>query len=98
MFGPTCLPDGTVLSESVCLLFWFLTMAIFIRAILSWFQMDPRSPLIQVLNSLTEPIIDPIRRIMPRIAMMDFSPLIAILLIQFLLSPLLQGLFINAGI
>lgn len=98
MFGPTCLPDGTVMSESMCLLFWFLTMAIFIRAILSWFQMDPRSPLIQALNSITEPIIEPIRRIMPRIAMMDFSPLVAILLIQFLLSPLFQTLFIQAGI
>ena len=98
MFGPTCLPDGTVLSESICLLCWFLVMAIFIRSILSWFRMDPHSPLIQALSSITEPIIDPIRRIMPRIAMMDFSPLVAILLIQFLISPLMQGLFINAGI
>ena len=43
----------------------FLVIAIIARALLSWFNMDPRSPLIQALNQITEPILDPIRRIMP---------------------------------
>lgn len=50
--------------------------------------MDPRSPLIQALNQITEPILEPIRRIMPRLGMIDLSPLIAILLLQFLSAAL----------
>ena len=38
----------------------------------------------QVLDGITEPILDPIRRIMPRIGMLDLSPLVAIILLQFI--------------
>jgi YggT family protein len=74
-----------------------LTLAIFIRAILSWFSADRSSPVIQALDSITEPIIDPIRRIMPRIGMIDFSPLVAIILLQ-VVSRGLQMLLIDSGI
>jgi YggT family protein len=83
MFGPSCSGE-TALSQVICLTFYFLTLAIIARALLSWFQMDPRSPLIQALNSITDPILEPIRRIMPRVAMIDLSPLVAILLLQFI--------------
>jgi YggT family protein len=86
-FGGGC-TGTTAASQVVCLLFTFLTIAIFLRAILSWFNMDPRSPLIQILDAITEPIMDPIRRIMPRLGMLDLSPLVAILLLQFVSSGL----------
>ena len=60
MFGGNCI-GTTAVSQIVCLLFTILTIAIFARAILSWFNMDPRSPLIQILNAVTEPIMEPIR-------------------------------------
>jgi len=82
LFGGNCI-GTTAASQVVCLVFTFLTIAIFARAIVSWFNMDPRSPLIQILDAVTEPILDPIRRIMPRLGMIDLSPLIAILLLQF---------------
>jgi YggT family protein len=82
LFGGNCI-GTTPASQVVCLLFTFLTIAIFARAIVSWFNMDPRSPLIQILDAVTEPILDPIRRIMPRLGMIDLSPLVAILLLQF---------------
>jgi YggT family protein len=72
----------------VCLVAFILVIAIFVRAILSWFQLDPRSPLVQALDSITEPILEPIRRIMPRLGMIDLSPLVAILLLQFISSGL----------
>lgn len=50
--------------------------------------MDPRSPLIQALDTITEPILEPIRRVMPRLGMIDFSPLVAILLIEFIAQAL----------
>ena len=69
-----------------------MVVAIIARALLSWFNMDPRSPLIQALNQITEPILEPIRRIMPRLGMIDLSPLVAILLLQFI-STGLQNFF-----
>ncbi len=73
-----------------------LSLAIFIRAIVSWFNMDPRSPIIQILDAVTEPIIAPIRQIMPRLGMLDLSPLVAILLLNFggaFLASLVDGAF-----
>ena len=92
MFGIGQCNGETVTSQVICLFFSILTIAIFLRAIISWFGMDPRSPLIQMLDSITEPILDPIRRIMPRLGMIDFSPLVAILLLQFV-SRGLQSFF-----
>lgn len=82
----------SVASQVICLFANFLMIAIIIRALLSWFNLDPSNPLIQALNAVTEPIIEPIRRIMPRLGMIDLSPLVAILLLQFV-SAGLQGFF-----
>ena len=62
------------------------------RAILSWFAMDPRNPLIEVLDQITEPILAPLRRIVPRIGMIDITPLVAILLLQVLAQAVAQNL------
>ena len=59
-----------------------LTAAIFVRALLSWFRIDPRNPLVTILYEVTEPILDPLRRVIPRLGMIDITPLVAILLIQ----------------
>jgi len=59
-----------------------LTGAIFIRALLSWFPIDPRNALVTILYDVTEPILDPLRRVIPRLGMIDITPLVAILLIQ----------------
>lgn len=58
-----------------------LTWAIVARALISWFPIDQSSPLYQLLFRITEPIIDPIRRIMPNTGMMDLSPLAAIVVL-----------------
>ena len=59
-----------------------LTGAIFIRVLLSWFPIDPRNPLVTILYDVTEPILEPLRRVIPRLGMIDLSPLVAILIIQ----------------
>ena len=92
-FGPAC-PNDTAAAQIVCLLGTILTIAIIARALLSWFNMDPSSPLIQALNAITDPIIEPIRRIMPRLGMIDLSPLVALLAVQFIaaaIANLLNG-------
>ena len=69
-----------------------LTAAIFLRAILSWFSLGPRNPLIEVLDQITEPILSPLRRVVPRLGMIDITPLVAIILLQFLGQAVAQSL------
>jgi len=60
-----------------------LTFAIFIRVILSWFVTRPNTLTI-ILDKITEPILAPLRRIIPRAGMFDFTPLVAIILLQLI--------------
>ena len=69
-----------------------LSAAIFFRAILSWFSLDPRNPLVEVLDQITEPILAPLRRIVPRLGMIDITPLVAIILLQVLAQAVAQNL------
>ncbi len=59
-----------------------LYIAIFARVILTWFpQMSPTNPLVKMVFTVTEPILGPIRRLLPRMGMFDLSPMIALILI-----------------
>ena len=69
-----------------------LTALIFFRAILSWFPIDPHNPLVTLLYEITEPILAPLRNVIPRIGMMDITPLAAIILIQIIGRVLVQQL------
>jgi len=59
-------------------------VAIFIRIIISWIGMDPRNPVVVFLHDITEPILAPIRQFMPRLGMLDLSPLLAIILLNLI--------------
>jgi YggT family protein len=59
-----------------------LSFAVFLRAILSWFPISPNSSLVVILVQITEPILAPLRRVIPLIGMMDITPLVAIVLLQ----------------
>jgi len=68
-----------------------LTGAIVIRVLFSWFSMgNSGGPIVRLLDDITNPIITPLRRVIPPLGMIDISPLIAILLIQFLTGILLS--------
>ncbi len=56
---------------------------IFARVILSWFIRDPSNPIYRFLHGITEPVLGPIRRIMPNLGL-DFSPMIAFLLLEMI--------------
>jgi YggT family protein len=45
-----------------------------------------------VLDQITEPILSPLRRIVPRVGMIDITPLVAIILLQFLAQAVAQSL------
>lgn len=62
------------------------------RALVSWVSPDPFNPIVQFLQRATEPVLAPIRRFLPPMAI-DISPIIAYLAIIFLRSFLVQTLF-----
>jgi len=62
-----------------------LTVAIIARALLSWFPLPASNPITSFLHAVTEPILAPLRRVIPRVGMLDITPLIAILLLQAVL-------------
>ncbi len=61
-----------------------LTIAIFLRVILSWFSPSPTNRLFIILLHITEPLLSPLRRIIPRVGMLDFTPLLAIIMLQLI--------------
>ena len=67
------------------LIIQILWIAIFGRVILSWFIMNTRSRAIlsiyQALHQITEPILAPLRRVVPMMGMVDITPMVAIFLL-----------------
>ena len=75
----------------VAVLTQILTLAIFVRAILSWFPVSRDNPFVEVVVQITDPILGPIRRVIPLMGSIDFSPLVAIILLQ-MISSVVEGL------
>ena len=69
-----------------------LILLVVITSILSWFRPDPRNPLVKMLYAIVEPLLHPIRTILPAAGGMDFSPMIAILILWFLQKLLTGGI------
>ena len=78
--------DGLI--DLIVVLLRVLAFSIFARAIISWFPIDRNGPVVRALDSITDPILDPLRRVVPRIGMMDLTPMIAMILLFFIASVL----------
>ncbi|MCL5950686.1 MAG: YggT family protein [Chloroflexi bacterium] len=77
------------------LLFTVLSFAIIARALISWLPIDPYHPAVQLLNQVTEPILAPLRRVIPPIGgMMDITPIVALIIIQ-VLQALVHNVLVN---
>ena len=75
------------------LLFCALNLAILIRVVLSWVNVNPYNPLVSFVYQITDPIIEPLRRIIPPLGMIDITPIIAMILLSVLQQVLLSALF-----
>ncbi|NMC85370.1 MAG: YggT family protein [Anaerolineaceae bacterium] len=71
--------------------FQLLTLIIIVDAIISFF-MSPYHPFRQFLDRIVNPLLEPIRRVVPPLMNMDFSPVILLLLLQFVEYLLLRML------
>lgn len=72
-------------------IYWWI---ILIRALISWVNPDPYNPIVVFLQRATEPVLEPIRRLVPpeRMGGIDLSPLLAALAILFVRVFLVQSL------
>jgi YggT family protein len=66
----------------LAMLFWLLIIA---RVVLSWVMPQGGGPLVAFIYQVTEPILAPIRRVLPPAGGFDWSPLVALLLFGALL-------------
>ena len=78
-----------LLIQLISSLQFILVLIVLVSVILSYF-MDPYHPIRRLLDQIVEPMLAPIRRVVPLVGMLDFSPLVLILLIQFIGSVLVR--------
>lgn len=78
------------LYELISLSFDIFIVALFAQAILSWLNPDPYNPASTLLNSLTAPILRPIRNYVPPIGGLDLSTLVALIALMFIKRLVLQ--------
>ena len=72
------------------LVFALLQIALLVRVLSSWIRVSPHSPWLRWSFVLTEPILRPLRKIVPTIGMIDITPIIAYFVLR-----LLQGLIVG---
>jgi YggT family protein len=87
---------ATLLLRLVNLVFTLYSAAIIVRAFLSWFNISSHNQLARFLYEITEPLLAPLRRYVPVIGGLDFTPMVALVilwLVESLLSSLILALF-----
>ena len=70
-----------ILLRFINLAFTLYEFAIIARALLPWFRVDPYHPVMRFLIQITEPLLAPIRRNLPIMGGLDFSPMVALLIL-----------------
>lgn len=82
----------TFFATFVNLLFTVLWLAILGRVIMSWVSPRGNDPVTPLLYQITEPILRPIRQVVPPLGMFDLTPMIALILLSIIQSMLLRTL------
>ncbi|WP_456324559.1 YggT family protein [Desulfonauticus submarinus] len=82
---------ASVIDTLLTLYFW----VVIISALLSWVNPDPYNPIVRILHNLTEPVFYRVRKWLPftYIGGLDLSPIVVLLVIQFLKIFLVKTLF-----
>lgn len=70
--------QGNVLAQLIDL----YTIVVFVAVIVSWLQLPPSNAVVRYTRMLTEPLLAPIRRVIPPVGGLDFSPLILLILLR----------------
>ena len=76
---------NSVLADALTIFLYILIGLIVARALLSWFPIKPGNPFVTAIHQLTEPLMEPVRRILPRTGMIDFSAMIVIVVLYVMI-------------
>ncbi len=60
------------------------SLVVLAAVVISWVRMDRRHPLARIVYSLTEPVLAPIRRVLPPMGGLDFSPMVLLIALRLL--------------
>ena len=60
------------------------SLVVLAAVVMSWIHLDRRQPLAAIVYRLTEPVLEPIRRALPLIAGLDFSPMVLLIALRVL--------------
>jgi len=74
------------------LLLWLYMWIVIARAVISWVNPDPYNPIVRFLVNATEPLLWRLRRVLPNLGGIDFSPMALIIGILFLQNFLVASL------
>jgi YggT family protein len=81
-----------LLAQIIGALSQIFILIVIVSVVLSYF-MDPYHPVRQGIDNIVRPLLDPIRRVVPPIGMLDLSPLILVILIQVVSNLLTRFLY-----
>jgi YggT family protein len=85
------------LAELISLFLGIFTFTILIQVIISWVAPNQYNPAVVLLHQLNEPLLRPMRRLLPPLGGLDLSPMLALVLIQLSKMLLLPPLYALAG-
>jgi YggT family protein len=78
------------LNDQIALIFitflYILIIAIVIRSLMSWFPMSRNNPFARVVYQVTEPLLEPVRRVMPRTGIIDLSAMVVIIVLVVMIN------------
>jgi YggT family protein len=60
------------------------SLVVLASVILSWIRLDPDNPIVKVVEAATEPVLAPIRKVLPDFGGIDFSPMLLLFALRFL--------------
>lgn len=73
---------------------WSLVACVVVRAILSWAPSRPNNEFTRLIYRVTDPLMEPVRRVVPPLAGIDLSGIVVIVLLQLMISVVNR---VNAG-
>ncbi|MBN1552487.1 YggT family protein [bacterium] len=72
------------IANKIVNIYWFLIILLIVSAILSWVDVDPSNPFMQLIREISDPMLEPLRKVVPTISGLDISPIIAIVIIKLI--------------
>jgi YggT family protein len=71
-----------------------LAICVLVAALLSWFRIGGYNLPMAILDDITDPILRPLRRVMPTFGGLDFSPFVAVIILYFIPSIISRIVFL----